>query len=130
MTDRAGFEKASGARAQHLHCGQLRGQALVLGAVRQEARYHPAPELLLETDFDGVGNVTSGQRISGDVNVGIDETRRDDEAAAVDEQRRIEAGHDLACRSDRGDPIGAQRDRAIGDDAVLGIEGYDDRTGN
>ena len=84
--DRAGLEERGRARLEHLDGCQLGRQPLLLGGVDRVQRAQPHEHVLLERRV--VGDVPAGERLTGDVDVGVHHAGRDHEPIAADGLRR------------------------------------------
>ena len=84
--DRARFEEARRTRLEHLDRGELRRQPFLGGGVDRVERAQPHEHVLVERGV--VGDVAAGQRLAGDVDVGVDHARGHDEAVAADTAAR------------------------------------------
>ncbi len=85
--DRAGLEERRGAAAQHLRGGELRGAPLVPLLVGGVELRQPHEHVLLERRV--VGDVPAGQRLAGDVDVGVHHPGRQDEPVAADPRSAV-----------------------------------------
>ena len=79
--DGAGFKECRRARLQHLDRCHLRGQPLLFFAVRGVQRTEPHEDVLFERGV--VGDVPSRQRLTRDVDVGVDQPGGDNEVVAA-----------------------------------------------
>ena len=129
VADGARFQEAGGAAFQHLQCGELCGQPFVPRGVRLEAGDHPTGQLFTETGFDLIGNIAARQRVAGDVDVRIDESRRYDEAARVDGFPCIDPPFRLDALADEYQPVAAERQGAVPDDAAPAVHGHQGAAG-
>ena len=79
--------KVGGSGAQHFQCGALGGQAFIGFGVGHVGRHQPVVDERLE--IQAVERQSACQRFAGGMHMGVDETRGDDEAAAVDDHTRL-----------------------------------------
>ena len=119
----AGLQEGSGARAQHLDRGQLPRRALLGGVVHGVQRTQPLENVLDERRV--VWDVPARQRLTGDVDVCVDHARRDHEPVAANRPRRCVASAQVTGLADINDRVAAHRDRSVANDVAVGIHGDD-----
>ena len=115
----AGLQEGSGARAQHLDCGQLPRRALLGGVVHGVQRAQPLENVLDERRV--VWDVPARQRLTGDVNVRVDHARRDHKPVATNSPRRRVASAQVAGLADIDDHVAAHSNRSVANDVAVGI---------
>ena len=123
--DRAGLNEGGGAGAQHRRDRQLRGEDLFGRGLALVQRDDPAAEFLLERQV--LGDDAADQRL-GDVDMAVDKSGGNEEAAAIDGFAR--GGRDLGAGADGDDAVAGDGDGAIGQNPPLRIHGDDHRAGD
>ena len=125
VADGAGLDEAGHPVPEQLGGGELGGQplvGLVLGLVERD---QPLEDVGVPTAV--VGHQAAGQRFAGDVDVAVDETRRDQEAPSVDDLARPHGRSDVIGLADGHDDAVAERKGAVAQDAPLLVDRQDQR---
>ena len=112
--DGAGLQERRRTGAQHLGGCQLSGDPLVRRSVCGVERTQPAEHVLLERRV--VRDVAACQRLTGDVDVRVDQARSDDEALAAESTVGDVSRVDLGVGPTATIDAVAQRHRAVVDD--------------
>ena len=121
--DRPRFQERRGARLEHLHRGELRGQAFLGRGVHGVQRAQPHEHVLLEGRV--VRDVAPGERLAGDVDVRVDEPGRDHEAIAADLVGARVARRQIGRLAHGHDAVALDQHPAVPDEVPVRVHRHD-----